>query len=102
MNKVFVTYAQTQGWFSRSKVVLSGNPVRLALAIARDQKKEKNDTWNLLIFGGSQGASAINKNVVEMLPHLGPMKNKLKILHQSGAAELESVREAYRENGDYR
>jgi UDP-N-acetylglucosamine--N-acetylmuramyl-(pentapeptide) pyrophosphoryl-undecaprenol N-acetylglucosamine transferase len=99
VDKVFVTYARTQDWFSLSKVVVSGNPVRSALTFARDQKKEKNDTWNLLVFGGSQGASAINKSVVEMLPYLSLLKNKLRILHQTGAGELESVREAYRESG---
>jgi UDP-N-acetylglucosamine--N-acetylmuramyl-(pentapeptide) pyrophosphoryl-undecaprenol N-acetylglucosamine transferase len=99
VDKVFVTYVRTQDWFSLSKVVVSGNPVRSALAFARDQKKEKNDTWDLLIFGGSQGAAAINKNVVEMLPYISPLKNKLRILHQSGAQDLESVREAYQKAG---
>jgi UDP-N-acetylglucosamine--N-acetylmuramyl-(pentapeptide) pyrophosphoryl-undecaprenol N-acetylglucosamine transferase len=99
VNKVFVTYARTQGWFSRSKVLVSGNPVRSALTSVRDKKKEKSDIWNLLIFGGSQGAATINKSVVEMLPYLSPLKNKLRVLHQSGGRELETVRQAYRKAG---
>ena len=99
VNKVFVTYGQTKDWFSRSKVMVSGNPVRSALTVVRDKKKEKSDIWNLLIFGGSQGAAAINKSVVEMLPLLEPLKNKLRVLHQSGVRELEAVRQAYRQYG---
>ncbi len=50
---------------------------------ARSKKKYRQ----LLIFGGSQGAAAINKSVVEMLPFLRAMKNKIRILHQTGAAD---------------
>jgi UDP-N-acetylglucosamine--N-acetylmuramyl-(pentapeptide) pyrophosphoryl-undecaprenol N-acetylglucosamine transferase len=99
VNKVFVTYARTQGWFYRSKVLVSGNPVRSVLTSVLDKKKEKSDIWNLLIFGGSQGAAAINKSVVEMLPLLEPLKNKLRVLHQSGGRELQKVRQAYRQYG---
>jgi UDP-N-acetylglucosamine--N-acetylmuramyl-(pentapeptide) pyrophosphoryl-undecaprenol N-acetylglucosamine transferase len=98
-DKIFVTYAQTQKCFSQKKVVLSGNPVRASFAVGKVQSKEKKDCWQLLIFGGSQGAEAINKSVVEMLPQLQSMKNKIKILHQTGLQQMEEVKKAYQQFG---
>jgi UDP-N-acetylglucosamine--N-acetylmuramyl-(pentapeptide) pyrophosphoryl-undecaprenol N-acetylglucosamine transferase len=98
-DKIFVTYAETAGWFSRSRVILSGNPVRAALAGVRSVRKEKKSFRQLLIFGGSQGAMAINRSVVEMLPQLKKMKTEIHILHQTGAGDLEAVREAYSRYG---
>jgi UDP-N-acetylglucosamine--N-acetylmuramyl-(pentapeptide) pyrophosphoryl-undecaprenol N-acetylglucosamine transferase len=98
-DKVFVTYAQTAASFSRSKVLLSGNPVRAAFTGARSLQKKEKDFRHLLIFGGSQGAMAINKSVVEMLPKLQKMKIKVGVMHQTGAREVESVRAAYARYG---
>lgn len=95
VDKIFVTYAETAKLFPPSKAKVSGNPVRAAFTGVRDLPKKKEDRHRLLIFGGSQGAAAINKNVVEMLPLLQKMKDKIHILHQTGARELESVRDAY-------
>ena len=95
VDKIFLTYAQTAASFSRSKVLLSGNPVRAAFTGARSVQKKEKDIQYLLIFGGSQGAMAINKSVVEMLPELQKMKTKVRVLHQTGAKEVESVRAAY-------
>jgi UDP-N-acetylglucosamine--N-acetylmuramyl-(pentapeptide) pyrophosphoryl-undecaprenol N-acetylglucosamine transferase len=94
-DRVFVTYARTQNWFSQTKVILSGNPVRAALAGVRKKQKAEKAYRQLLIFGGSQGAAAINKSVIEMLPELQGMKIPVRVLHQTGAREVETVREAY-------
>jgi UDP-N-acetylglucosamine--N-acetylmuramyl-(pentapeptide) pyrophosphoryl-undecaprenol N-acetylglucosamine transferase len=99
VDKIFLTYADTTKSFSPAKVIVSGNPVRAAFTGVRDLPENKNGCRHLLIFGGSQGAAAINKNVVEMLPLLQNMNDKLQVLHQTGMRELESVREAYTHYG---
>ena len=50
---------------------------------------------NLLIFGGSQGARAINQAVVAALPQLAAQLPQLRIVHQTGPKDLESTRAAY-------
>lgn len=95
VDKIFLTYADTTKTFSPAKVIVSGNPVRAAFTGVRDLPRKEKDRRLLLIFGGSQGAAAINKNVVEMLPLLQNMKNTLQVLHQTGAREMESVKAAY-------
>ena len=96
---IFVTYAQTQTWFPRGKVIISGNPVRAAFAAGRCMEKGKKDFWKLLIFGGSQGAVTINKAVVDMLLQLQKMKNKIRVMHQTGTKQIDKVRQAYEKFG---
>jgi len=98
-DKIFVTYAQTQTSFPQTKVIVSGNPVRAALVAKSGERKEKKDYRQLLIFGGSQGAEAINKSIMDMLPQLQGMKDKVRILHQTGARQLEEVKKAYEQFG---
>lgn len=94
---IFVTYARTAELFAHSKVLVSGNPVRAAFMDVHKLPKEVKEFWRLLVFGGSQGAQAINKSMVEMLPRLQNMK--ISVLHQTGARDVESVRKAYERYG---
>ncbi len=50
---------------------------------------------NLLVFGGSQGARAINEAVCGALPMLAERLPHLRIVHQTGTRDLESTRAAY-------
>jgi len=99
VDKIFVTYAQTRECFPRAKVVISGNPVRSSFTARSFKTKEKKDYRQLLIFGGSQGAEAINKSVIDMLPQIKNMKNKVHILHQTGLQQMDVVRKAYEQFG---
>lgn len=50
---------------------------------------------SLLVFGGSQGARAINNSVVAALPRLRESLPELRIVHQTGPKELDSVLSGY-------
>ena len=63
------------------------------------RKKKKKITGNCLIFGGSQGAEAINKSMIDMLPQLQRMKNKIHVMHQTGSQQMEEVKKAYEQFG---
>ena len=79
-----------------AKGVLTGNPVRGGFAAL--PRKEHREPLVLLAFGGSQGSGVINRALVEALPHL-PGKERLAVVHQTGPAMLDEVREAYRAAG---
>ena len=96
---IFVTYAQTKDLFGGHKVIVSGNPVRKEFAKVRKAANEEKDYRQLLIFGGSQGAAAINRNVVSMIPQLSKLGQKVRVLHQTGERDLETVRKSYAEYG---
>ncbi|HOW57606.1 MAG TPA: undecaprenyldiphospho-muramoylpentapeptide beta-N-acetylglucosaminyltransferase [Smithellaceae bacterium] len=97
--KIFLTYAASGEWFPRHKVTVSGNPVRSAFTRTRGQMREKADIRHLLIFGGSQGAAAINKAVAGMLSEMGKIKNLVQITHQTGVKDGEAMKQAYQEAG---
>jgi len=47
------------------------------------------------VFGGSQGARAINNAIIAALPMLKEKLLQLRIVHQTGPKELEAVQQAY-------
>jgi UDP-N-acetylglucosamine--N-acetylmuramyl-(pentapeptide) pyrophosphoryl-undecaprenol N-acetylglucosamine transferase len=49
----------------------------------------------LLITGGSQGALAINRTVVDAMDRLAARKSELAIVHQTGERDYDAVRTAY-------
>jgi UDP-N-acetylglucosamine--N-acetylmuramyl-(pentapeptide) pyrophosphoryl-undecaprenol N-acetylglucosamine transferase len=53
----------------------------------------------VLVFGGSQGAHAINVAMVEAAPRLARHAPGLAITHQSGERDVEVVRDGYRRAG---
>jgi UDP-N-acetylglucosamine--N-acetylmuramyl-(pentapeptide) pyrophosphoryl-undecaprenol N-acetylglucosamine transferase len=92
---VAVAWEETKLYFG-SKSFLSGNPVREALTQVPPRAVDAN--LRLLIFGGSQGSRVLNEAMVAALPHFRTVKDRLEVTHQTGEAELEYVRAAYRQN----
>jgi len=79
----------------KGKGVFIGNPVREEFY--RIEPKENNGKLTLLVFGGSQGSHFLNQSLVRSLPLLKKEKDRLRIFHQTGKADLEWVRRHYRE-----
>lgn len=80
-----------------TKGVVTGNPVRKEFFAVSESRPAK--PVNILIFGGSQGAKAINNAMIEALPLLAERRMDMRITHQTGQAQYETVRAAYSENG---
>ena len=98
-----VTFGATQAFFG-AKGFVSGNPVRPEfLATAGPQQgwasDEQTSVARILVFGGSQGAHAINMAMVEAAPRLAADGTHLRLTHQTGERDLEMVRTAYRQAG---
>jgi UDP-N-acetylglucosamine--N-acetylmuramyl-(pentapeptide) pyrophosphoryl-undecaprenol N-acetylglucosamine transferase len=96
-DRVFISFPDPQEYFLQRKTVLTGNPVRAAIAAAGAHRAGHVPARRLLVMGGSQGAHALNLAVVNMLPQLRDAG--VEILHQTGAADLEAVRSAYDKAG---
>jgi UDP-N-acetylglucosamine--N-acetylmuramyl-(pentapeptide) pyrophosphoryl-undecaprenol N-acetylglucosamine transferase len=91
-----LTFEESLKYFpGRGKV--TGNPVRGDFA--RLKKKQRTGQLHVLIFGGSQGAHAINMAMVGALPLLAARKQALVITHQTGERDFEAVSRGYREAG---
>lgn len=86
ITKAALTFEEALPYF-RKKGIVTGNPVRREFFdIAPRVRGEKA---NLLIFGGSQGARAINNAMVDALALLP--KDRLQITHQTGESDFESI-----------
>ncbi len=100
VDRIFITFAASQRWFPKGRTQVTGNPIRAAF-LDQPPKEEKTErSFTLLIFGGSQGAHALNRIVGEALPTLAPLKDRLRFIHQTGEKDLEEVRKVYRQ-GDF-
>jgi UDP-N-acetylglucosamine--N-acetylmuramyl-(pentapeptide) pyrophosphoryl-undecaprenol N-acetylglucosamine transferase len=79
-----------------SRAFVSGNPVRPQFLQASE---EPGGTRRVLVFGGSQGAHAINVAMVEAASELARATPALTVTHQTGARDVEMVREGFRRAG---
>jgi UDP-N-acetylglucosamine--N-acetylmuramyl-(pentapeptide) pyrophosphoryl-undecaprenol N-acetylglucosamine transferase len=98
-----VTFDSTQAFFG-SKAFVSGNPVRpeFFAAAGPNQESALDDqatVTRVLVFGGSQGAHAINVAMVEAAAQLAAGGSHLRLVHQTGERDVEMVRAAYRQAG---
>lgn len=85
-----VHFDETRRYFRRCQV--TGVPVRRAFF---EIPSKQGGPPTLLVFGGSQGAAAINRAVMEALPELYQRIPGLHIIHQTGERDLQAVQSAY-------
>ncbi len=98
-----VTFDSTQAFFGATAFV-SGNPVRPEFFAAAGPHQEsvlddQTSVTQVLVFGGSQGAHAINVAMVEAASQLAAGGSHLRIVHQTGERDVAMVRDAYRQAG---
>jgi UDP-N-acetylglucosamine--N-acetylmuramyl-(pentapeptide) pyrophosphoryl-undecaprenol N-acetylglucosamine transferase len=95
-----VTYEEGRAAFG-AKAFVAGNPVRPEFfrEEAYAEHSSPPGAARVLVFGGSQGAHAINVAMVEAAPRLVAAAPAVAITHQSGERDLEMVRDGYRRAG---
>jgi UDP-N-acetylglucosamine--N-acetylmuramyl-(pentapeptide) pyrophosphoryl-undecaprenol N-acetylglucosamine transferase len=94
-----VTFEETVRFFG-SKAFVSGNPVRpefIGRAAGGEERRasESSGDVEVLIFGGSQGAHAINLAMVAAAPQLAAGGPRVHLTHQTGERDVAVVRDAY-------
>ncbi len=88
--------------FPERKTVVAGNPVRQEILAAAESKQDdkryvqEDRPLTLMIMGGSLGAHRINMLMLEVVAQLDETQKKsVQLLHQTGIADEEQVREGY-------
>jgi UDP-N-acetylglucosamine--N-acetylmuramyl-(pentapeptide) pyrophosphoryl-undecaprenol N-acetylglucosamine transferase len=91
-----VTYDTSLRYFG-SKGFVSGNPIRQEF-VNVDDAAVRASSVRVLIFGGSQGAHAINVAMVEAAPGLAAA-TAISIVCQTGTRDYDMVRDAFQRSG---
>jgi len=91
----FTAFPEAAEHFSRRKVHQLGNPIRRTLMENFMRPDTAHPVPRVLVFGGSQGAHALNMRVIEALPHLADLREHLRFTHQTGARDKEQVERGY-------
>jgi UDP-N-acetylglucosamine--N-acetylmuramyl-(pentapeptide) pyrophosphoryl-undecaprenol N-acetylglucosamine transferase len=95
--RAFLAFPEAASFFVPAAPLITGMPVRREFFEIRRQAHGRplESPFTVLVFGGSQGARTLNRAVVEALPKLAQCGKNLRIVHQTGQSEYNSVREAY-------
>jgi UDP-N-acetylglucosamine--N-acetylmuramyl-(pentapeptide) pyrophosphoryl-undecaprenol N-acetylglucosamine transferase len=83
--------------FFRGKATVTGNPVRREF-FEIPARVRRPGQFSILVFGGSQGARAINEAMIAALPLLKKVKDELQLIHQTGEADFAKVSSGYAES----
>lgn len=96
VDRVYVGFEAATPAFSRDATVVSGNPVRAAIARVGDARRQRGGSLRrLLVVGGSQGSAFLNARVPELVATLQSRDLEIEVLHQVGRLDAADVVQAY-------
>lgn len=90
--RALVGFEATRAWFPPGKCEVTGMPVRSEFFEIQPKREGK---FSVLITGGSRGSRTLNRAALESWPILKESGAPVRILHQTGAAEYETVASAF-------
>jgi UDP-N-acetylglucosamine--N-acetylmuramyl-(pentapeptide) pyrophosphoryl-undecaprenol N-acetylglucosamine transferase len=96
VDAVFISFPEAKREFPSSRTRLLGNPIRRELMDNFLRAKAQHPKFQLLVFGGSQGAHTINTTVPAAAALLKDLQEQVAIIHQTGKKDTEAVKEAYK------
>lgn len=98
---VFCGFDGAAAKLAGDRALVSGNPVRepiAALPAPAARYGQRSGPLNVLVIGGSLGSQVLNESVAPALALLAP-EHRPQVVHQCGAAHVESTRAAYLDAG---
>jgi len=100
VDRIAVSFEESMAHFPEGKVTVTGNLIRPAFAAAPEPElRDPARPLQVLVLGGSQGAHSINLAVMQALPRLKDVANRLRFVHQTGQADAAMVQTEYQNQG---
>jgi UDP-N-acetylglucosamine--N-acetylmuramyl-(pentapeptide) pyrophosphoryl-undecaprenol N-acetylglucosamine transferase len=95
--RALVAFEETRGYFPKGRSEVCGLPVRQEFFEVGERPADS--VFTVLLTGGSRGARALNRIARECWPLLKKAAPEVCWIHQSGAAEFQSMQSAFAEAG---
>lgn len=95
VKKCYFVFDEAPKFFNCKNVMKVGLPVRQELENIAVEPRADND-FHVLVFGGSQGARAINENVSEMVAGEAEWLHKGRLIHQTGVTDYPKTNDKYK------
>ena len=94
-----VSYGESLRFFGPKAFISTAHRGQQRIHPAYEQQSSPPGAARVLVFGGSQGAHAINMAMVAAAARLAAATPRLAVTHQTGERDLEMVRDGYRRAG---
>jgi len=99
VDAVFLSYPESETHFSSIRTVFTGNPVRPEFFVDLGKSSASQKGPMVLAFGGSRGASSLNRAWIEALPMLKKKAGDAYFVLQTGEREFETVKQTFVDSG---
>jgi len=108
VDRIYIAFEQAKDFFPARRTLLAGNPIRREIiegpaSGARAAHNGHNGAghkagrkFSVLVFGGSQGATAINTAFLDATEYLTDIWPVLRVVHQAGEDGYQKARESYK------
>lgn len=93
VRKCFVVFEEAKKHLKARSYMTVGIPVRDEIEKLQNIKSVPHEKFRILVFGGSQGARAINQTVRDMI-----LKNTwqdIEFVHQTGVVDFKNINDSY-------
>ncbi len=101
-DRIYTSFHGSERYFKGKQVECLGNPVRREIledALDLSDKVDPYQQFRILILGGSQGATGLNRIVSSALKILHQSGLKFQAIHQTGPAEKDEISNGYKSSG---
>jgi UDP-N-acetylglucosamine--N-acetylmuramyl-(pentapeptide) pyrophosphoryl-undecaprenol N-acetylglucosamine transferase len=96
VDRVYISFEESRKFFPGGRTIFSGNPVRRDIITKLEDRRGRAERFSILVFGGSQGATAINAAFLDAAEFLTDIWSNLKVVHQTGQDGFERAAAAYK------
>lgn len=100
VDECYLVFESARAHLKARRFISSGMPVRREIEAVAPAAGLGSGARHLLVFGGSQGARAINSAVAEMLKSADPFAATHETVHQTGPSDFSRVKALYGESAD--
>jgi UDP-N-acetylglucosamine--N-acetylmuramyl-(pentapeptide) pyrophosphoryl-undecaprenol N-acetylglucosamine transferase len=97
VDRVFISFKESEAYFPGGAPLLTGNPVRREMMTEVAEGRKRGDEFTVLVVGGSQGARPINRTFMDSLAILMKKGRSTEVIHQTGEKDYQQVTEEYRD-----